>query len=196
MTEAASQRRSDLVPLEEERAVITRLQQGDRNAFATLYAWYGDPIYRQAILPRVPVRELAEDCLRDTFRTALEKIASFHVEDRSIFFWLRRIAVNKAIDVHRRTRRDRDLAAAVQAEPGPEVSGSATPDRGLELEDTRRMVETSLSRLSERYAQVLRLRLLEELPREECAAILGVKMGNFDVLLHRAAKAFRKVYPP
>lgn len=196
MTQESSKRRSDLVPLVEERAVITRLQQGDRAAFATLYGWYGDLIYRQAILPRVPARELAEDCLRDTFRTALEKIDTFRVEDRSIFFWLRRIAVNKAIDVHRRTRRDRDLAEAVLAEPTPPMSSPARPDRGLEVADTRRMVEASLARLNERYATALRLRLLDDRPREECAAILGVKTGNFDVILHRAAKAFRKVYPP
>ena len=197
MSEGASQRKSDLVPLEEERAVIVRLQQGDRTAFATLYGWYGDLLYRQAILPRVPVRELAEDCLRDTFRTALEKIHTFQISDRSVFFWLRRIAVNKAIDVHRRTRRDRALAEAVKAEAeSPVTARPARPDRGLEVEDTRRMVETSLSRLNERYATALRLRLIEDRPREECARILGVKMGNFDVILHRAAKAFRKVYPP
>jgi RNA polymerase sigma-70 factor (ECF subfamily) len=185
-----------LVPLEEERAVILRLQQGDRSAFATLYEWYGDVIYRQAIRPRVSTRELAEDCLRDTFRTALEKISSFKVQDRSIFFWLRRIAVNKAIDVHRRHKRDRDLADAVRAQPTPPISGMPRPDRGLEIADTQRMVETSLSRMNERYAQALRLRLLEDRPREECAELLGVKTGNFDVILHRAAKAFRKVWPP
>ena len=176
--------------------MIVRLQQGDRAAFATLYGWYGDLIYRQAILPRLPNRELAEDCLRDTFRTALEKIGSFVPESRSIFFWLRRIAVNKAIDVHRRTKRDRDLAEAVKAEPVAPGAHSRRPDRGLEVEDTRRMVETSLSRMNDRYATALRLRLIEDRPREECAELLGVKTGNFDVILHRAAKAFRKVWPP
>lgn len=177
--------------------MIHRLQAGDRTAFATLYGWYGEMLWRQAILPRLPNRELAEDCLRDTFRTALEKIGSFRLEDRSIYFWLRRIAVNKAIDVHRRTRRDHDLSEAVQAEPS-EVMGSpgVRPDRGLEVEDARRMVGLSLDKLNERYAMALRLRLIEERTREECAEILGVTVGNFDVILHRAAKAFRKVYPP
>ena len=58
------------------------------------------------------------------------------------------------------------------------------------------MVETSLSMLNERYAEALKLRLIDDLEREECAAILGVTLGNFDVILHRAAKAFRKVFPP
>ncbi len=177
--------------------MINRLQGGDRGAVATLLTWYGDALYRSAILPRVPNRELAEDCLRDTFRTALEKIASFKLTDRSIFFWLRRIAINKAIDVHRRHRRDQDLAEAVRSEPsqvGP--SSPPRPDRGLEIEDTRKMVELSLSRLNPRYATALRMRLIEDKDRSVCAEILGIKLGTFDVLLHRAAKAFRKVYPP
>lgn len=188
---------SDLVPLDEERPVIEALQRGERQAFATLYGWYGERIFRQAILPRLPNRELAEDCLRDTFRTALEKIHTYKIQNRSIFFWLRRIAINKSIDVHRRHRRDQELATAVRQDSDVVTSSAPPrPDRGLEVDDTKRLVELSLGRLNERYAKALRLRLLEDRSREECAEILGVTVGNFDVILHRAAKAFRKVYPP
>lgn len=174
--------------------MIRQLQSGNRAAFATLYGWYGDPIYRSAILPRLPNRELAEDCLRETFRVALEKIETFRLQNRSIFFWLRRIAINKAIDIHRRHKRDHDLADAVKNEQQP--AGPASPDRGLEVADTKREVELSLGRMNERYATALRLRLIEERPREECASTMGISVGNFDVVLHRACKAFRKVYPP
>jgi RNA polymerase sigma factor (sigma-70 family) len=186
----------DLVPLDEERAVILRLQQGDRAAFATLYGWYGELIYRQAILPRLPIPELAEDCLRETFRTALEKIDTFRLENRSIFFWLRRIAVNKAIDIHRLRRRDERLVENVQAEDAAIAAPTERPDRNLEVEEVRHLVEASLGNLNARYAKALRMRLIEERSREECAVELGVTVGNFDVILHRAAKAFRKVFPP
>ena len=199
MSEGAQsqRRRTDLVPLAEERSVIQRLKEGDRQAFATLYGWYGDPIFRQAILPRLPNRELAEDCLRDTFRTALEKIEMFRVEDRSIFFWLRRIAVNKAIDTHRRYKRDHRLVEAVREQPvDPTVQHPPRPDRKVEVDDTRRQVDASLEKMNPRYALALRLRLIEDKEREECAEKLGVTVGNFDVILHRACKAFRKVFPP
>ena len=177
--------------------MIVRLQQGDRSAFATLYGWYGDLLYRQAILPRLPIPELAEDCLRETFRTALEKIDTFRLENRSIFFWLRRIAVNKAIDIHRLRRRDERLAEMVSAESEvPIQAQTQRPDRNLEVEEVRQLVETSLGNLNARYAKALRMRLLEERSREDCATELGVSVGNFDVILHRAAKAFRKVFPP
>ena len=184
------------MPLEEERKVIQRLQNGDRTAFAELYSWYGDLLYRQAILPRLPIVEFAEDCLRDTFRAALEKIHTFTLQDRSVFFWLRRIAVNKAVDTHRRHKRDRNLREKAKLDVEQQPQQSQAPDRGLELEDLKQMVAKSLSFLNERYAEALRLRFIEDKDREACAASMGVTVGNFDVILHRAAKAFRKVYPP
>ena len=181
------------VPLDAERGVVERLQRGDRSAFATLYRWYGDPLYR-AVLMRLPVPELAEDVLRDTFRTCLEKIGTFSWQGRSIWFWLHRIAVNKAMDAHRRYKRDLVFADRVGHDAAP--ADGVMPDHGLEVDDTAKEVQVSLSRLHPRYAEVLRMRLLEERSRVDCAGHLGITVANLDVLLHRACKAFRKVYPP
>lgn len=189
-----------LVPQEEERDVVDRLKQGDRQAAGLLYQWYGDRLYRQIILPRLPVRELAEDVLKDTFRTALEKIEQYTPQEgRSIYFWLRRIAINRAIDVHRAHQRARQMEdRLVGADAVDRTVGQPPPrpDRKPEQDETRDMVERSLSQLNERYAQALRLRLIEDQDREDCAEALGVTVGNFDVIFHRACKAFRKVYPP
>lgn len=187
------------ITLDQERDVVARLQRGDRSAAALLYQWYGEKLYRAVILPRLPNPELAEDVLKDTFRLAMERIHQFNLTDRSIWFWLRRIAANRAIDVHRARQRARkfrekhdeqETADRTMARPPPR------PDRAPEIAETKHMVDLSLSRMNERYAQALRLRLIEDRDREECADILGVKVGTFDVLLHRACKAFKKVYPP
>ncbi len=182
--------------LDEERAVVARLQRGDRAAFAQLYAWFGLRLYR-ILVGRIVPPEAAEDVLKDTFRTAMEKIGQFTDHGRSIFHWLRRIAVNKAIDVQRKRQRERAGNDRLFVQPEVITSQApATPDRGLQMEDTRSEVELSLSRLNPRYAQVLRLRLIEERSREEIAALLDISVGNLDVLFHRACKAFRKEYPP
>jgi RNA polymerase sigma factor (sigma-70 family) len=68
------------------------------------------------------------------------------------------------------------------------------PDRAPEMAETRELVRDALDKLNPRYAQALRMRLLDELDRDECAAALDVTVGNFDVIFHRACKAFRKVY--
>ncbi len=187
------------IPLAEERDVIERLKAGDRAAAAQLYRWYGERIYRRIILPRLPIRELAEDVLKDTFRLVLEKIEQYQPQDRSIYYWLRRIAINRAIDVHRahqRTRRMEDRLIAADAVHRTVAQPPPPPDRKSEVDETRDQVQQSLERLNPRYATALRLRLLEDLDRAECADRMNVSVGNFDVILHRACKAFRKVYPP
>ena len=70
------------------------------------------------------------------------------------------------------------------------------PDRAPEIADTKELVEAALAQMNPRYAQALRMRLIEDHDREVCAQALDVTVGNFDVILHRAAKAFRKVYSP
>ena len=177
--------------------MVSRIQNGDHQAFEKIYAWYADLLFRQVIWSRVPVRELAEDCLKDTLQTTLEKIDLFTDHERSIFFWMRRIAINKATDLYRAHQKQLALSEKIQQDPTQSVASSpAPPDRGLEVDDTRRMVETSLSRLNPRYARALRLRLIEERSRAECAEAFSISLATFDVLLYRASKAFRKEYPP
>jgi RNA polymerase sigma-70 factor (ECF subfamily) len=167
----AHQQSADLPPLEEERAVVARIRQGDREAAGILFEWFANGLYRRAILPRLPNPELAEDVLKDTFRTALEKIDCLHARDRKA-------------QQHRETTIERTMSQAPPA-----------PDRAPEVAETRDQVNAALEELNPRYADALRMRLIEDRDREECAAAMGVTVGNFDVILHRAAKAFRKVYP-
>ena len=49
-----------------------------------------------------------------------------------------------------------------------------------------------MQQLQDRYRTAIELRLIQELPREDCARRLGVTIGTFDVLLFRAVRAFRK----
>ena len=189
----------DLMPPDQELKVIERLKDGDRNAAGELYSWYGEAIYRKVILPKLPVTELAEDVLRDTFRIVLERIDQYETRGVSIFFWMRRIAINRAIDVYRAYKRQRRLQQIAPIEETIERTMSPPPprpDSAPEVAETRAQVDASLEKLSPRYAQALRLRLIEDRDRDECAELMEVSIGNFDVILHRACKAFRKVYPP
>ena len=154
-------------------------------------------MFREVILPRLPNRELAENVLCDTFRTVLERADAYKPDaDKSIYFWIRRIAINRAIDVHRAYQRTRKLEEALLAESDAEPESEAAPDKGLDRGETKNEVETALSKLNPRYAEALRLRLLQDKDREECAEIMGVTVGNFDVILHRASLAFKKAFQP
>jgi len=189
--------------LEQEKEMVLALQQGDRKAAAWLYETFSDVLFRKVILSRLPYIEQAEDVLCETFRIAFEKITTYTVLDRSIFFWLRRIAINLIVDTYRKQVRKRELAERILARDAVDMvmgSKSTTADdvlsRTEEEEDTKTMVHKALERLNPRYAKALRMRLLEDQSREACAEEFGISVGNFDVLFHRASKAFRDNYPP
>lgn len=129
----------------------------------------------------------------------MEHIDQYEPRGRSIYFWLRRIAVNGAFDTHRAHQKHQKIERAAASEPDRTMSRVPGPDEALDVEETSTLVHRSLELLSAsnaRYSDALRWRLLEDCSREECAARMGVTVGNFDVLLHRACKAFRKVFPP
>ena len=135
--------------------------------------------------------------LRDAFRLVLERIAQYHPEEnRSIYFWIRRIAINRSVDVYRAWQRSRRLEDAVEAEAKVHGAVAPPPDAGMERDERRAAIEAALTRINPRYAEALRLRLLDDLEREDCASRMGVTVGNFDVILHRASAAFRKAYEP
>ena len=189
--------------LEQEKEMVIALQQGDRKAAAWLYETFSDVLFRKVILSRLPYIDQAEDVLCETFRIAFEKIMTYTVIDRSIFFWLRRIAINLIVDTYRKQVRKRELAERILARDAVDMvmgSRSTTADDVLDQaereEDTKTMVHKALEKLNPRYARALRMRLLEDQTREACAEEFGITVGNFDVLFHRASKAFRDNYPP
>ena len=55
-------------------------------------------------------------------------------------------------------------------------------------------IEQALQSLHPRYGQALRLRIVEERSREDCARELGVSVPTFDVVLLRALRAFRRTF--
>ncbi|HWZ90688.1 MAG TPA: sigma factor-like helix-turn-helix DNA-binding protein, partial [Polyangiaceae bacterium] len=61
-----------------------------------------------------------------------------------------------------------------------------------DLNCAKQRVRDVLGRINPRYADAIRLRILEECSREEAAFSLGVSVATFDVVLHRAMAALRK----
>ena len=184
--------------LEEEQRLVERAQAGDMDALRPLFERYSDPLYGGVILPRLGDTAAAQDVLRDTFASAIEKIGTFQWSGRSIYAWLRQIAVNKVIDVHRRTKRTGRLVSALAEEQPQETSPWEAPDEALiAVEEQRRnagRIEAAMTALSPRYRLAIQLRLVEERPREECAQRLNVTIGTFDVVLFRAIRAFRRAF--
>ena len=195
MADAAESQRM-VSSLAEEERLVAEAQAGRTDALRPLLARHADPLYAQVILPRLGSTAAAEDVLRETLATAVEKIGSFRWEGKGIYGWLRQIALHKIIDHHRRSQRTSRVLRDLALEP---VAPAPCADESLIAEEDRRRersrIEAVLEVLPDRYRAAVRLRLIEEQPRQVCADALGVTIATFDVLFYRAVRAFRRAFP-
>jgi len=182
--------------LEQEQRLVEEAQKGNLDAMRPILERYAAPLYGTVILPRLGDAASAEEVLRDTLATAVEKIRRFTWQGKSIYPWLRQIAINKVYDVHRQSKRSRKLADAMVHEIPAESDPASHADAQLIADQERRAhrdrIDETMQQLQDRYRTAIELRLIQELSREDCARRLGVTIGTFDVLLFRAVRAFRK----
>jgi RNA polymerase sigma-70 factor (ECF subfamily) len=184
---------------ETEQALVARAKQGDRAALGELLSQFGPTLFRCVLYPRLGDVTVAEQALGDTYARVVERIETFEWQSPGIYPWLRVVALHVALDLLRARRREvlfqpEDLER--EAESGVSDVSAADPADALmerrDLDAARAKLELGLSQIHPRYASAIRLRIIEERPREEVAAALGVSSSTFDVVLHRAMTALRK----
>lgn len=181
-----------------ERGLIRKARRGDGRVWRALYDAYARPLYARVLMPRLGDAEAAEDALAETFVTAMDKLDTFTPGETSIYYWLSRIAHHKAMDQHRRRAALTRKHDALRAMLDPLMQPQPGADDLLELADDaaglKSRVGDTLDGLNPRYAHALRLRFFEGRSRAEAASEMDVRQGTFDVLVHRALKAFRKAW--
>jgi RNA polymerase sigma-70 factor (ECF subfamily) len=181
-------------PLTDERAIVERAMTGDKRAFERLYRHYAPVLFSYVLVPMLGDKDDAHDCLRETFISAHKALPRYEWRGSSIYPWLKTLAKNKARDLFRASGRRQRLRGAFSQHMG--VFGDREPATPMEevvqRQDLRKRIDAVLETINPRYARVLRLRMLEDRSREECAELMEVKIGTLDVLVFRAVRAFRK----
>jgi RNA polymerase sigma-70 factor, ECF subfamily len=172
---------------EHVRELVSRGQQGDRDALEELYLIHFDRIYSYLHVS-VGNRHDAEDLTTQTFLKMLEKIGSFKWQSAPFSAWLFRIAHNLAMD-HFRSRRRWQPEEEV-----PEPPGEEEPSAELVAMQTigRESMLKLIDRLSPEQQQVLTLKFVFNLPNAEVAAILDKTEGAIKSLQHRALVSLQK----
>ncbi len=179
-----------------DRDLVTRAQAGDKRALGELLQRHGTSLYRSVLLPRLGSEAAAKEALSETYAKVVANIAKFTWQNVGFYPWLRTVALRVALDQLRARKRvvlfeEEDLAREVdQASTQTPVEQQISDQRDREA--ARKKVEEALSRLNPRYATAIRLRILEERPREEVAKTMEVTPATFDVLLHRSIAALKK----
>jgi len=81
--------------------IVKRIQDGNLDAFGTLYEAYIDKIYKFIYL-KVSDREIAEDITAEVFLKAFDTIEKFRIDKNSSFkAWIYKIAYHKVVDSYR-----------------------------------------------------------------------------------------------
>ena len=125
----------------------------------------------------------AEDVLQTVFLRLVRRGADAGpVADAERF--LRRAAVNAALDVLRARRVAREVPAESVA---PLAAGSGgSPERAFSSGEIREWLRAALARLNPRAAEIFALRFFEGKENPEIAAAVGTTPGTVAVTLHRA----------
>ena len=179
----------------EEQALIRQVQSGSHEAFAQLVKRHETHVYNLC-LRMCGNPEDARDLSQEAFLKAWRGI-NLYKSESSFSTWLYRLTSNVCIDFLRRQKRrptvsltveDGDSSAELEIEdlePSPE-------EQVLHQERTR-AVATAMTQLEEEFRLVLTLRVVQDLPYEEIAGILDIKVGTVKSRLARARLKLKKL---
>ena len=188
-----------MVEMDDE--LLSRLQEGDEEAFVTLVARYQQPMLRFA-RSMVPTQAVAEEVVQDTWMGVVRGIDRFEGRS-SLKSWLFRILTNRARSTGAREPSHAPIEVLYTVDPSRfNATGQwADPlDRWTEDSDDRLdaatwspILKAALDDLPPRQRQVVMLRDLEGLSNQEACAVLDITSGNQRILLHRGRVRLREI---
>ena len=159
---------------------------------ASLYQRYA-PGLLQYIRRHVPSQEDAEDVLLEVFLAALEKPNLTTLSEQEQLAWLRRVAHNKFVDLHRRNiRRSSVPLQDMQYELYDE--DDHVPEYVALGHEQHALLRSHLASLSHIQQEVLRLRFSEDLHCSEIAKRLNKSDGAIRTMLSRILNLLRHIY--
>ncbi len=145
--------------------ILKLCKTGDRDAWEELYDTFSVLLYN--VSHRILKDDfLAEEVMHDTILKVSDNIDKYIAEPQKTEYSLRRIAINRSIDILRSKRvRFDDIENHHPATPEAE--------RVYTEENVERMY-SAIERLSEGYRVILTLKIAEEMSTEEIAQTLGI----------------------
>lgn len=158
---------------------------GDRAAFAQIYDRYADRLY-DFCLGMVRDRDIAADCVQDTFCTVVTRLETLREADK-LRPWLYAIARNEALRRIRERQREQpsdELPESASSEPGPDDLAART--------ELAELISHAAGGLSDRDREVLDLTYRHGLDGPELAQALGVSPASARTLTHRLRETIER----
>ena len=151
----------------------------------------------RGLLARMAGPQNADDLTQATFAKAATALPGFR-GDAEAATWLRRIAINVALDwLRSRPRHEAALAVPLDSADAQSVAETVerppSPEQEVAEKDMKACFRGEIARLPATYRDVLTLSALGELDDEEIAKALGISQVSAKVRLHRARGEFKKI---
>lgn len=170
-----------------EQSVIRRAQAGDPSAIETLVESYR-PAVRSHAMRMLRDVEDANDAAQETFVKAIRGLKSFD-DSRPLLPWLIRICTNCSLDLIR-SRRHR--AENIDKYEFSICDTTVDLERGAEAGEDSRAVQSAITRLPERYREIIVMRHYRHMEVNEIAHALNKPEGTVKSWLFRARAHLKK----
>lgn len=195
----------------ESDALLERAADGDQRSWTALLSLHSKRISTMVILrldPRLAGRVDVDDVLQETFLEAWRSLSRYLSGPQLPFYvWLRGIAGNKLLELHRRhlgvqmrdARRDVSLhrsptlETTTDALAGLLIGDLTPPEKAAMRAELRRQLQEAIDRLEPLDREVLALRHFEQLTPVETAQILGIEPKAAGMRYVRALRRLKSV---
>ena len=167
-----------------EEQLIHRAQQGDDSAFEELLLLHQKRVYNLCLRMSANADD-ALDLSQEAFLKAWKSIGQYQFE-ASFSTWLFRLTSNVCIDFLRRKKRRQETSLTENfddSEDGAELSvldPQPLPEQQAITNETRLELARAMAALAPDHREILQLRVVENLPYEQIAEILGVRVGTVE----------------
>lgn len=169
----------------DEQELASRCSQGDKSAEDELYKRYAARVYT---LGRryLGNDEEAKDLMQETLLQALDKIRMFNVSKGSLYGWIRRIAINKALNQIKRKRWRTVSLDTWSQDTLPEPT-----DAEMETIPEEKLLEW-IARLPELRRTVFNLYCIDGYSHKEIGKMLGISEKGSAGVLAKARKQLKE----
>src|SRR3989338_2207570 len=176
----------------EEKLLLYRIKQSDKDAFIRAYDLYVEQLYR-FIYFKVGNREEAEDLCSAMFLKTWHYILENSLKDqktlKALFY---KISRNLIIDHYRKTKGKETMS--LDDEKGIKITDEKQNlNNDIELKADLLVLESKLPELKDEYREVIILRFINELSIKEIAEVLDKSRGNVRILIYRSLNALKEL---
>ena len=171
--------------------VIEACQQGDRDAFHSLFVAYRDKVFSIAVYSSGGDRSVAEDVTQQIFVKLFTAIRQFR-GDSEFTTWLYRLVVNACMDERRRRRRLLPWGTTETTVAMSNVSDRKPQERQYARLEISEAVRKAIAELKPKFRLPILLKYIEGLSYEEIAEVMGCSKGTVASRLNRGHSQLAK----